>query len=188
VRLTPDEFAKQLPKWYYKWEKANSEYFPVEQQLTKKANSVGSLEMADLVEITHVLGNPRNIRGRVQKANTNDEAKAKTGEAIQHLSELANALKSMMGIKQWGRTYASKTLRCVCPRTYAALDSKLIENISHQYLRSRNELKRYEEFLDLCEQIRQKVSEPGPRENGAWFLADVEIALFQFVWDGGKII
>lgn len=188
MKLTPDQFAQELPKWYWIWRNANPGYFPVEERLTKKAEAVGFLEMADLVKITCVLGNPFNIRGKIQRANTEDEVKEKTRKAIEHFNEPALALESMMSIHRWGRTYASKTLRCICPRNYAALDSKLIESISQRYLRSRNEVKQYEEFLDLCQQIREKVSEPGPRESGAWFLADVEVALFQFVWDGGKIV
>lgn len=93
-----------------------------------------------------------------------------------------------MSLKQWGRTYASKTLRCVFPQDFGGLDGKLIHGISHKYLRSASEVKRYDEFLTLCRQIRSKVSEPGPRANGAWFLADVEMALFQFIWDGGEIV
>lgn len=82
MKLTPDEFAKQLPKWYEKYRGDNPAYFPVEERLTRKAMTVGFVELSDLVEITRVLGNPRNIRGRIQKANTNDAVKAKTSEAI----------------------------------------------------------------------------------------------------------
>ena len=189
MRLTPNQFAKQLPKWYLKWRNANPRYFPLEERLTQKANVLGYLEMDDLVEITKVLGNPYNVGGKIQKENTNDKVREKTEEAIQHLNNPAGALQSMMDVKRWGRAYASKTLRCICPRKYAALDSKLIKGISQTYLPSKNEAKRYEEFLNLCQWISQAVSVPGPRENGDWFIADIEIALFQFVWDeNNKIV
>ena len=191
MKLTPDQFAKQLPKWYRIWKEHNPGYFPIEKRLTQKAHDVGYLEMDDLLAITNrkVLGNPYNIRGRIQRENTNDEVKEKSKEAIQHLNNPASALQSMMGIKRLGRAYASKTLRCVCPRKYGALDSKLIKGISQSYLPSKNnEVKRYVEFLNFCQQIRQEVLEPGPRK-GEWFLADIEIALFQFVWDeNNKIV
>ncbi len=188
MNLTHEQFTKELPKWYHKWRRDNTNYFPVERRLTKKAYTLGYLEIGDLVDITRVLGNPFNIANRVRKANTEDEIKENTGEAIQHLSNPARALTDMKSIRQWGRTYASKTLRCICPSDYGALDSKLIHGINSNYLSSRDEVERYCQFLDFCQQIWQMVSVPGPRENGAWFLADIEIALFQFVWDGGKIV
>ena len=188
MELTPEQFAGEVDKWYWKWRNANSGYFSVEQQLTQKATNKGFLEMADLVAITHVLGNPHNIRGRVQRENTNEQIKQKTQAAINNLHQPSKALANLRGIRWWGGTYRTKTLRCVCPRNYAALDSKLNKNISESYLKSKNELRRYEEFLDLCKSIRQKVSTPGPRLNKEWFIADIEMALFQFVWDGGKIV
>ena len=191
MRLTPNQFAKQLPKWYWIWREANPHYFPLEERLTHKADALGYLDMDDLVAITKVLGNPYNIGGKIQRVNTNDEVKEKSKEAIQQLNNPASALQSMMSIKRWGRTYASKTLRCICPSKYTALDSKLIRGINQSYLPStNNEAKRYEEFLNLCQQIRQEVSEPGPSfRGGEWFLADIEIALFQFVWDkNNKIV
>ncbi len=189
--LTPNQFAKQLPKWYNIWREFNSDYFLLEERLMHKADTLGYLEMYDLVEITKVLGNPYNIGGKIQRENTNYEVKEKTKEAIQQLNNPASALQSMMSIKRWGRTYASKTLRCICPSKYAALDSKLIRGINQSYLPStNNEARRYAEFLILCQQIRQEVSEHGPPfRGGEWFLADIEIALFQFIWDkNNKIV
>jgi hypothetical protein len=138
--------------------------------------------MADLVEITKVLGNPHNIRGRVQKANSEATVIQATKRAILNLGNPIEAYKSMCGIRQWGLAYRTKTLRCVCPRNYAALDSKLHMCIDRRYFPSRSEAKRYDEFLGFLEHVRQKVSESGPR-NGKWFIADIEIALFQFAWD-----
>lgn len=188
MNLTLEQFTKELPRWYQKWKRNNLEYFPLEERLTKKACTLGYLEMDDLVAITGVLSNPFNIAGRVRKANSEDEVEEKTREAIRHLSNPAKALTDIMSIRRWGRTYASKTLRCICPSNYAALDSLLIRNINPSYLPSRNEVERYCQFLDLCREILQMILVLGPRENGAWFLADIEIALFQFVWDGGEIM
>ena len=188
MNFTLEQFAKELPKWYQKWRRANPNYFPVEERLTKKAHTLGYLEIDDLVAITYVLGNPHNIKGRVKKANTEDEIREKTREAIRYLDNPASALENMRSIRQWGLTFASKTLRCICPRNYGALDSKLHEGIDRRYFPSRNEVERYCQFLDLCREIQQMVSVPRPRENGAWFLADIEIALFQFVWGKNKIV
>ena len=100
MKLTPNEFATQLPRWYLKWRNANIRYFPVEERLMQKARVVGYLELPDLVAVTEVLGNPYNIRGKVQRANTNEEVKEKIKEAIQHLNNPARALQSVMGIKR----------------------------------------------------------------------------------------
>ena len=186
--LAPDVFAKHLPKWYDKWAKHNPQYFHLEEKLRQKADAVGYLEIVDLIAITHVLGNPFNIRARVQKANSEGEVKESTAQAIQHLNEPESALRAMLTIERWGRTYSTKTLRCVCPQSYVALDSLLIRNISSRYLSSNDEVGRYIQFVRLCQQIPQNVNVPGPRQNNLWFLADVEIGLFQFVWDGGRLI
>ena len=187
MKLTPNEFAKQSKKWYRIWKEANPSYFPLEERLTQKARLLGYLEKADLVAITHVLGNPHNIRGRVHKANTEAEVREKTKVAIKNLANPAIAFMSMNGIKQWGLAYATKTLRCICPQNYVALDNKLHQGINRCYFPSSNEVKRYEEFLNFCRQVREKVPEPGPRK-GEWFVADIEIALFQFIWNSGEIV
>ena len=188
MKLTPNEFAKQSKKWYRIWKEANPSYFPLEERLTQKARLLGYLEKADLVAVAIWGGNQYNISGRVQRANTDNEVREKTKVAIKNLTNPATAFMSMNSIKQWGLAYASKTLRCICPEKYAALDSKLIGGINQSYLPStNNEAKRYEEFLSFCRQVREKVPEPGPR-NGEWFLTDIEIALFQFIWDGGEIV
>ena len=190
MNLTPKQFAEELPKWYHKYCEHNAAYFLLEERLTKKAHTLGYLEITDLVEITRILGSRYKfiIANNVHKGNTEDEIKDKTREAIQHLNNPAAALTHMMSISGWGRAYASKTLRCICPSNYVALDSLLIRSISSNYLPSKNEVERYCHFLDLCRQIRRMVSVPGARENGAWFLADIEIALFQFVWDKNRIV
>ncbi len=197
MKLTPNEFAKQLPKWYYIWMEHNPHYLTLEKCLTHKADTLGYLEMDDLVEIIDVLGSRYNVimKRRLIDKNSDIAVMEKTREAIQKLDNPASALQSLMGstmgIKGWGLAYASKTLRCICPSRYAALDSKLIKGINQSYLPStNNEAKRYVEFLNLCQQIRQEVSEPPPPfRGGEWFLADIEIALFQFIWDkNNKIV
>ncbi|MBM3117943.1 MAG: hypothetical protein FJ006_00065 [Chloroflexi bacterium] len=180
--LTPGAFAEQVLKWYRIWANANRNYFPVEEKLSDKASRVGYLNMVDLIEITRVLGNPHNIRGRVQTANTEATVIRATKNAILHLNEPIEAYKSMCEIRQWGLAYRTKTLRCICPRNYAALDSKIHVCIDRRYFPSRDEGKRYCEFLNFIEHIKQKVLVPGPR-NGEWFIADIEMALFQFAWE-----
>lgn len=190
MELTPDEFAKQLlPKYYKEWVKNNGEkYFPVERELTDKASRLGYLDKDDLKKITMVLGNSHNRRGKMDRANSNDEVIQATKEAISNLDKPVKAFQCINRIREWGLAYCSKTLRCICPRRYGALDSKIGKCVDRHYFLSSDEATRYAEFLDFCTQLRVKVTVPGPR-NGDWFIADIEIALFQFAWDeDNKII
>jgi len=183
MELTLDQFSQQVPHWYAVWAEANADYFPLEKRLTAKATSKGYLEMSDLVDITHALGNPHNVRGRMQRANTADDVAENTRNAMRNLDNPVQALRSICSIKCWGLTYGSKTLRCMCPREYGALDSVIICGVDPQYLPSRNNYERYADFIHLCRQIRGRVVQPNTaREEGLWFIADIEVALFQFLW------
>jgi hypothetical protein len=181
MELTLDQFIEQAPYWYDIYARANATYFPLEKRLTEKATSKGYLEIADLVNIPYVLGNPRNIRGRMQGANIENDVIENTKNAIKNLDNPTKALKYICSIKYWGLTYGSKTLRCMCPQKYGALDSVVINGIDPKYLPSRNNYDKYADFIHLCGQIRDKVIQPGRRENGQWFIADIEMALFQFL-------
>ncbi len=189
-RLTPAEFAYHLPEWYEKYTK--SKYFPtwvtLEKRLTRKAAEAGYLNLSDLVEIAKWGGNQYNRAGKVGRENTEEQVITKTKDAIQNLNDPRIALKALLNIKQWGLTYASKTLRAILPQNYAALDDRLLQNISRRYLSETNVYELYVQFLRLCGQIRDNVSVGGPRKDMSWFLADIEMALFQFVSDGGKIV
>jgi hypothetical protein len=182
VELTLDQFTEQIPYWYHIYARANAAYFPLEKRLTEKTTSKGYLEIADLANITYVLGNPRNVRGRMQGANIEDDVIENTRSAIKSLSDPTKALRYICDIRYWGLTYGSKTLRCMCPQKYGALDSMVINGIDPKYLPSRNNYDKYADFIRLCGQIRDKVIQPGPRESGQWFVADIEMALFQFLW------
>ena len=188
--LTPVEFAYRLPKYYEEYTK--SKYFPawvtLEKRLTKKAAEAGYISLSDLVEIARWGGNQYNRAGKVWRENTEEEVIAKTRHAVRNLDNPRIALEALLKIKQWGLTYASKTLRAISPQNYAALDSLLGKHIDECYLSETNVYELYVQFLRLCDQIRDDVSAGGPRKDMSWFLADVEMALFQFVWDGGEIV
>lgn len=186
MELSLNQFIGQVHHWYDIWARANATYFPVEKRLTEKATSKGYLEIADLVHITNVLGNPHNIRGGIQRTNTESDVIENTKNAIKNLDNPAKALRCVCSISYLGLTYGSKTLRCMCPQKHGALDSVIINGVDPQYLPSRNNYDRYADFVQLCGQIRDKVIQPGPRKDGQWFIADIEIALFQFLWGGGN--
>jgi len=184
MELTSDRFIKQVPYWYGIYAGANPTYFSLEKRLTEKTASKGYLEIADLVDITYALGNPRNIRERMRRANTENDVIENTKNAIKNLDNPTKALKCICSIHHWGLTYGSKTLRCMCPQKYGALDSVIIDGIDPRYVPSRNNYDKYADFTHLCGQIRDTVVQSGPRKNGHWFIADIEMALFQFLWGG----
>lgn len=187
--MTPAEFARHLPSLYVEY--TQSKYFPLwvalEAKLTAKAVNPGHLNLADLVEIAKWGGNQYNRAGKVKRANTDSNVVQMTKEAVQSLDDPRAALRAVLAIDQWGLTYASKTLRAVCPQHYAALDRLLLEHISRVHLPATEVTQLYSQFLSLCDAIRQAVSAPGPRQ-GKWFIADVEMGLFQYVWDGNEIV
>ncbi len=194
--LTLQQFSGQAAKWYQKY--AHSPYFDpyirLEQKLSQKASDEGYLELVDLADIAAWGGNQRAIKQRLLRSNNEGEVRQATLEAIQRLDKPSEAIRVVLRINQWGLTYASKTLRCVCPQNYPALDQKLRKAISKALLPTIYDgnidsmIRGYLRFLKICREIERQVTTLGPRSGGVWFLADIEMALFQFVWDGGRLI
>ena len=189
------EFAKELHSWYWKY--PQSDYFKgslhIEGRLGSKARDRGHLELDDLVEIANWGGRQHGIHKRVQRENTCAEVRTRTAKAVDRLDDPAAALESLLEIREWGLTYASKTLRFMCPSNYGALDSVIREAIDPKLLpriydgHTSSMVNGYERFLALCIQLRTQIKERGPREGGVWFVADIEMALFQFVSEGGML-
>lgn len=194
--LTLVEFSSQALKWYEQYTQSSYfvTYVKLEQRLSQKAMDKGYLEVVDLADIADWGGNQRGIKQRVQRGNSGDQVKQATTEAIRKLDSPSNALRAVLSINQWGLTYASKTLRFVCPRDYPALDQKLRKAINKTLLPTiydgniNSMVRGYLRFLELCRKIKHQVSVPGPRSAGEWFIADIEMAVFQFVWDGGRLM
>ena len=82
----------------------------------------------------------------------------------------------------------------MCPQNYPALDQKLRKAISKALLPTiydgnvSSMIRGYLKFLEIRRDIEHQVRAPGPRSGGVWFPADIEMALFQFAWDGGRLI
>jgi hypothetical protein len=194
--LTLQQFSGHAVKWYQRY--AHSRYFAayvrLEERLSQKASDKGYIGLADLADIADWGGNQRGIKQRLLRNNSEREVRQATQKAIRHLDNPADALRSMLDIKQWGLTYGSKTLRCISPENYPALDQKLRKAISKALLPTiydgniSSMISGYLEFLNICRDIERQVRAPGPRLGGVWFLADIEMALFQFAWDGGRLI
>jgi len=118
-------------------------------------------------------------------SNTEDKVSQATKEAIKHINNPRDALLNLFSIKYMKLAYASKTLRCVCPQSYPACDvhtRKACEdlglNIDDNDVESM--VAGYLWFIEICRRIMERVKGQGPRPEGAWFIADIEMALFQF--------
>ncbi len=196
ARLIVAEFAKHVPEWYEKY--TQSEYFQqytkLERELSQKAISTGYLEKVDLAHIADWGGNQRGVKQRMLRTNTEKWVREASSQAISMLGSPADALKAILSIKQWGLSYGSKTLRCICPQNYVALDQKLRKAISKDVLPAIYDgnvgsmVQGYLKFLNICRNIGQQVHTPGPRPGKVWFLADIEMALFQFVWEHNSLL
>jgi hypothetical protein len=93
-----------------------------------------------------------------------------------------------MLIKYVGSAYGSKTLRCVYPQEYGAFDIH-VRKACACFLPTMDdreaEIAEYLEFLHICGRLRTQVTALGPRRKGLWYIADVEMGIFQFAYEGG---
>lgn len=188
--MTPQQFTDYIPEYYKKY--TTGKYFPgwiqIENTLTPKAKEMGYLNKSDLVEIAKWGGNQYNRAGKVKRENTEQDVMTKTARTIETINDPSLALISIIKIRQWGLTYGSKTLRAICPERYGALDRILLSHIDRKYLSSFNTIEKYVQFLQLCNQIKVKAIPKGPRKSNSWYIADIEMAMFQYTWDDNYII
>ena len=195
-RLTLRQFAAELPRWYREYAQANPAYFPLEDRISKKAIEEGYLSKKDVIDVvmwgSKQLGS--RLSARIDRHNKDSDIEAKTGAAVRVLNNPGGlALRRLLGGKYGGiyglgLAFATKTLRCLYPQNYGALDSKLRQAIDASLLPNiRNEIDLYLHFLELLRELKQMASPPGPsrRPNREWFIADIEMALFQFAWCPG---
>lgn len=195
TKLTLKQLASQLEHWYQRYTESPyfQQYRSLEIGLSHKASDIGYLEKGDLFWIAvwggdeerHQLGTLIDIN------NTSDDVIANTRDAIQQLDNPANALRSLLRINYCGVSYGSKTLRCIRPQEYAAFDYHVrrgCENFLPHMEDKEAEIAGYVGFLELCGQVRKSVAVPGPRPEGLWYVADIEMGLFQFAFEGGTII
>jgi thermostable 8-oxoguanine DNA glycosylase len=196
IALTIEQFADELPDYYQRYTQSQyyETYINLETRLSQKAKNIGYLELVDLVDIAEWGGNQHAIKKRLQAHNSPEEVKFSIKKAIQQVENPAIALRELLvGINHWGLSYASKTLRFINPQSYAALDQKLRNNIDRSLLpriydgHIDSMVKGYLSFLDICQEIRSHATAPAPRSN-RWFIADIEMGLFQFVWDACKLV
>ena len=194
MKLSTAQFTRVLPTWHAKfgcW-RPNLRVLTtnLETEISKKSTNIGYLDMNDLLNILK-WGDPNDRHDLAEKLrdnNTDEEIQKNTKEAIQYLSKgnWRAALGSLDGIDYWGFTYGTKTLRLICPQHYPALDRKLRNGI--KVLRLRRSDTSYGQFINLCHSIQKNILDPGPRPDGSWWIADVEMALYTFVRQGNELI
>ena len=169
-----------------------SEYFKnyqnIENQLSRKATNVGYLDKADIMLIA-VWGGDEERHGlgtKIIQSNTDDKIITCSRLAIQCLAYPEKALRSICDIKYIGLSYGSKILRCICPKEYGALDIHTQEAcqafITIDREDNKSAINGYVQFLELCKWIRDKVVVAGPRNDSSWYIADIEMALFQLAY------
>lgn len=192
MTMTIAQFAGALPLWYAKYGHWNPNLRKLtahlECSISSKAVNVGYLDMSDLLAIADWGGNQYNIKAKIQAQNTNASIQSMTRQAIQDLntSNWRSALQSLKRVHWWGLTYSTKTLRFIRPQDHPAFDSLLRSGIKALSLKGTDAS--YGRFIDLCTHIRRQAPSPGPRSDGSWWLADVEMALFAFVRNGNHLI
>lgn len=194
-RLTVDQFAAEVPIWYSKYTEWPSfeQYNDIEATLSKKARDKGYLEKCDIMKIVDWGGDEDRYQlgTKICQMNTDVSVIHHTREAIQQLNSPKDALKSLLNIHNMGSTYCSKTLRCICPEIYPALDTHT-RSACKDFLpeidegNEQSKIDEYSSFIEICHWIQGKVSVTGPREGGLWFIADIEMALFEFAKSGNK--
>ena len=197
MSLSFEEFALELPKWHerYRLDKYYSGALKLESSIKDKTRLVGHLDVEDLVDIARWGGNQRGIAQRMKAQNSELHVRDVTAEAIQNLHNPETALRTLLdGISQWGLTYASKTLRFIRPEDFGALDTvirrcvgkNLLGRINDGHLNSM--INGYGCFLELCKGIQNRVLLGNPyRPGGTWYIADIEVCIFQFGRAGGTI-
>ncbi len=195
--LSLRQFANIAPQWYEKYEVANAEYFPLEDRISTKAIKEGYLSKKDVIDVVKWGSKRRSpvIAALVDRHNKDSDIEVKTGAAIRVLNNRKVALRGLLGkyggIYGLGLSFATKTLRCLRPQEYGALDSKLRQCVDDSLLpKIHNEIDLYLCFLELLAELKQMVSSPGPsrRPYKRWFIADIEMALFQYAWYGNTLV
>ncbi len=186
------EFVDQLAYWHKKYTESPyfAQYQNLEAGLSQKAFDVGYLEKSDLLWIAiwgsdekrHQLGT------LIGNNNTSESVVAYTRQAIQSLASPRDALRNLMLINYVGPAYGSKTLRCIYPREYGAFDihvRKACANFLPTMDDREAEITGYLGFLHICSNLRNQVTVPGPSPKGLWYVADIEMGIFQFAYEGG---
>jgi hypothetical protein len=107
-----------------------------------------------------------------------------TGALTAKPPDLRRALRELVRLRHLGVSFASKHLRLMRPDLCPVLDSTLSGRLGYP-LDERGYRRFSEDCLDVAGLLQQHgIANPAGRDNGAWFAADVEMALFVCVKEG----
>jgi len=184
-RLTLTQFATEAPEWYAKYTESPhfEQYKGLEAGLSRKAQDVGYLEKGDLYWITLWGGDQKRhgLGTNICNSNSAEDVIKYTQEAIKHLHNPNEALKRLFRIKYVKLSYGSKVLRCISPQSYPAFDKHIIEALGLPEMEDcESQAAGYQWFINICHRIREGIPKNSGPRGGAWFIADVEMAIFQF--------
>ena len=133
-------------------------------------------------------GNRR--RGHLYPESHSEEEKTKNEAAIAEVVvktaeillgsdlDLNSALSSIKSFDEIGDSYGSKILRMLLPRHAGAYDEKILKNNFPSYIESG-----YAEFCADCQKVAddlKKLDIKSHRENGEWYVADVEAVIYHY--------
>jgi len=193
-KLNLQEFATQIEYWYQRYTESDHfhRYKNIEAGLTQKASDVGYLEPGDLLEIAIWGGDEERhqLGTKICNNNTYEDVVQHTREAISKINRPGDDLKSLLNIRYVGPSYGSKILRCICPEKHAAFDfhvRKACADMLPEMIDRETEVIGYIGLLEICSRLRELMNVPGPRFGGSWYITDIEMALFQYAFEGGVL-
>jgi hypothetical protein len=127
------------------------------------------------------------LAGRIVKQNPTSTIRQQFLSALRMLDEdppdVQGALQEVNLIRQLGRpSFASKHLRFFRPDLCPVLDNIIAQRLQYEY-----DSGGYRQFSQDCLRVAEALQargleNPMNREDGRWFAADVEMALFAFLY------
>jgi hypothetical protein len=154
------------------------------------ANDFPERDLTKFIENICKWGGYQGIATRVLKQNQKSNLREKFVSAVNQLNNdppnRKKALDSILNINQLNISFGSKHLRFLRPDICPALDKKISGMLGYVL-----NLGGYERFASDCQLIankleKLKINNPLKREKRKWYIADIEIALFQNIREQNK--
>ncbi len=149
---------------------------------------LGKNDLTDFIKRVCQWGNYPGIAGRILKQNDFAKIRVCFERALEALSSdpanVHRALHEINQIRQLGSpSFASKHLRFLRPDVCPVLDRVIATRLGYD-LNADGYRKFSEDCLQIAQILQQRnVSNPISRQDGQWFAADVEMAVFAYLND-----